>query len=75
MARGQLQKVLDAGVWRTGTPTDKRTVPTVGSNDVEAVARLGTSVQRLLGHSNPSLTQRYAALRPEDLEGQVAVLD
>ena len=33
------------------------------------------SVQRLLGHSNPSLTQRYAALRPEDLEGQVAVLD
>ena len=33
------------------------------------------SVQRLLGHSSPTLTARYAALRPEDLEGQVAVLD
>ena len=33
------------------------------------------SVQRLLGHSSPILTARYAALRPEDLEGQVAVLD
>jgi len=33
------------------------------------------SVQRLLGHSSPVLTARYAALRPEDLEGQVAVLD
>jgi integrase len=33
------------------------------------------SVQRLLGHSTPALTQRYAAIRPEDLEGQVAVLD
>ncbi len=33
------------------------------------------SVQRLLGHSTPSLTQRYAALRPEDLDSQVAALD
>jgi integrase len=33
------------------------------------------SVQRLLGHSTPSLTQRYAALRPEDLDGSIAALD
>jgi len=32
------------------------------------------SVQRLLGHSSPVLTQRYAALRQDDLAGQVAVL-
>ena len=33
------------------------------------------SVQRLLGRSTPSLTQRYAALRPEDLDSQIAALD
>lgn len=32
-------------------------------------------VQRLLGHSDPKMTQRYAHLRPEDLGASVSVLD
>ncbi len=33
------------------------------------------TVQKLLGHSTPALTQRYAVLREDDLERYVAVLD
>lgn len=32
-------------------------------------------VQRLMGHADPKMTQRYAHLRPEDLGASVGVLD
>ena len=32
-------------------------------------------VQRLLGHASPVQTQRYAHLRPDDLDAAVSVLD
>ncbi len=51
VAPGRLKKVLESGVWPTGIPTDKRTVPTPGGNDAEAVGRLKQAVERLLAHT------------------------
>jgi integrase len=41
------------------------------------MVRAGVSlyeIQRILGHSTPLMTQRYAALAPDDLRRAVAVL-
>jgi hypothetical protein len=53
VARRWLRKVLDSGVWPTGTPTDQRTVPAAGGSDAEAVAKLRRAVGRLLAHTRP----------------------
>jgi hypothetical protein len=53
VARRWLRKVLESGVWPTGTPTDKRTVPPAGGNDAEAAAELKRAVERLLTHTGP----------------------
>jgi hypothetical protein len=53
VAPGWLRKVLESGVWPTGTPTDQRTVPATGGNDAAAVVRLKQAVDRLLGHTGP----------------------
>ncbi|HJZ55868.1 MAG TPA: DUF1569 domain-containing protein [Gemmataceae bacterium] len=53
IAPGWLKKVLKSGVWPAGTPTDKRTVPTAGGNDTEAVAGFRQAVERLLAHTGP----------------------
>src|SRR5262249_17017312 len=53
IARRWLRKVLDRGVWPTGTPTDERTFPPPGCTDAEAVAMLRRAVDRLLTHDGP----------------------
>ena len=53
IASWYLNRVLDSGVWPTGSATDQRTVLPTGGNDAEAVAKLSNSVQRLLEHSGP----------------------
>jgi hypothetical protein len=63
VAPGWVKRVLESGVWPTGTPTDKRTVPAPGGNDAEAVAGLKRAVERLLGHAGP--------LRPSPLFGML----
>jgi hypothetical protein len=53
VARRWLWKVLDTGVWPTGTPTDERTFSPPSCTDAEAVAMLRQVVQRLLNHAGP----------------------
>ena len=53
VARRWLRRVLESGVWPTGTPTDQRTVPAAGGDDAAAVARLKEAVGRLLAHAGP----------------------
>lgn len=52
-ARRWLRRVLESGVWPTGTPTDERTVPAAGGDDAAEVARLKSAVERLLSHTGP----------------------
>ena len=52
-ARRWLRRVLDTGVWPTGTPTDARTFPPSGCTEAEAVAMLRRAVGRLLAHAGP----------------------
>jgi hypothetical protein len=53
VARRWLRRVLDTGVWPTGTPTDERTFPPTGCTDAAAVAMLRRAVDRLLTHAGP----------------------
>ena len=53
IAPARLRKVLESGVWPSGVPTDKRTVPNSGGDDAEAVAKLKRAVKRLLDHKGP----------------------
>ncbi|MBT8486176.1 MAG: DUF1569 domain-containing protein [Phycisphaerales bacterium] len=53
VAPGQIRKVLARGVWRAGSPTDKRTIPAAGGDDAAAVTRLDAAVGRLLTHEGP----------------------
>jgi hypothetical protein len=53
IARRWLRKVLETGVWPTGTPTDERTIVIPGGNDAGAVAELRRAVDRLLNHAGP----------------------
>jgi hypothetical protein len=53
VAPGWLKKVLETGVWPTGTPTDERTVPAPGGNEAAEVARFRQAVGRLLTHTGP----------------------
>ena len=43
-------------------------------NQTQAVLRRQTCVQKLLGHSNSKMTQRYAKLAPSTLADAVQVL-
>ena len=51
VAHRYLNRVLESGVWPAGSPTDKRTVPSTGGNDEEAVARLKQAAERLQSHT------------------------
>jgi hypothetical protein len=51
VARRWLRRVLDTGVWPTGTPTDERTFPPLAGT--EAVAMFRQAVDRLLAHAGP----------------------
>jgi hypothetical protein len=53
VARRWLRRVLDTGVWPTGTPTDGRTFPPPGCTEAEAVAMLRRATDRLLAHAGP----------------------
>jgi hypothetical protein len=53
VAPGWLKRVLDSGVWPTGTPTDERTLMPTGGTDADAVAKLKQAVERLLAHTGP----------------------
>ena len=53
IARRWLRKVMETGVWPTGTPTDERTFPPPGCTDAEAVAMLRQAVERLLTRTGP----------------------
>ena len=51
VAPGRLKKVLESGVSPARIPTDKRTVPSTGGSDAEAITRLKQAVDRLLAHT------------------------
>ena len=51
IARRWLRKVLQTGVWPTGTPTDERTFAPAGISDADAVEMLKQAVERLQNHT------------------------